>query len=107
VQQTGEPATNAATYAAWAGRVEELCMLVDALRPLTTALGMPDPTPMDWHGALFGKLRGDDLSKSRLLGLQFSAGTQGPRPQKERGRSRSVLSDLATPANRGAGIRSV
>ena len=59
MQQTGEPVPGAASYAAWAGTVEELCTLVDALRPVAAALGMADPAATDWHGALFGKLRGE------------------------------------------------
>jgi hypothetical protein len=59
VQQTiNTPAAGSAAFTAWVGAVDQLCQLFQALRPLGDALGAPDPDATDWHGALFGKLRG-------------------------------------------------
>jgi len=44
-------------YESWAGRVAELCGLVERLRPLSEALGVRDPAATEWHGQLFGKLQ--------------------------------------------------
>lgn len=74
MQQTGESATSPSSYASWAGAVEELCELFESLRPLAAALGMPDPTPTDWHGALFGKLRGE-VSRGPFVVAAVCGGT--------------------------------
>ena len=47
----------ASSFAAWAGRVAELCDLVAGLEPLADELGLPPARDAAWHGALFGKLR--------------------------------------------------
>lgn len=74
MQKIDEPAAGAASYAAWAGTVAELCAAFDALRPLAAALGMADPAPADWHGALFGKLRGE-VSRGPFVVAAVCGGT--------------------------------
>jgi hypothetical protein len=61
-------------FAAWAGSVEELCGLIDALRPLARSLGAPDPEADDWFGVLFGKLR-PQVSREPLLVAAVCGGT--------------------------------
>ena len=61
-------------FAVWAGSVEELCCLIDSLRPLATSLGAPDPQASDWYGALFGKLR-PQVSREPLLVAAVCGGT--------------------------------
>jgi hypothetical protein len=61
-------------FASWSGSVDELCGLVDGLRPLAAAIGAPDPREADWHGALFGKLR-PQVSREPLLVAAVCGGT--------------------------------
>jgi len=61
-------------FAAWAGSVEELCGLIDTLRPLARSLGAPDPQTDDWYGALFGKLR-PQVSREPVLVAAVCGGT--------------------------------
>jgi hypothetical protein len=61
-------------FAAWAGSVEELCRLVDRLRPLADSIGAPDPRETEWHGALFGKLR-PQVAREPLLVAAVCGGT--------------------------------
>lgn len=61
-------------FAAWAGSIEELCGLIDSLRPLALSLGAPDPQTDDWHGALFGKLR-PQVSREPVLVAAVCGGT--------------------------------
>ncbi|MFM9195024.1 MAG: hypothetical protein ACKOWG_04645 [Planctomycetia bacterium] len=61
-------------FAAWAGGVESLCRLIDALVPLARSLGAPDPRADDWHGVLFGKLR-PQVSREPLLVAAVCGGT--------------------------------
>jgi hypothetical protein len=68
------PSSPPTRFAAWAGSVEELCGLVDRLRPLAAALDAPDPRDADWHGALFGKLR-PQVSREPLLVAAVCGGT--------------------------------
>jgi hypothetical protein len=63
-----------ATFAAWAGKVGELCGLIDALQPMAPSLGVPDPGQADWHGALFGKLK-PQVSREPLLVAAVCGGT--------------------------------
>ena len=62
------------TFSAWAGGVAELCGLIDALRPLAQALGVPDPVDSDWHGQLFGKLA-PQVSREPVLVAAVCGGT--------------------------------
>jgi len=55
--ETTAAAAELTAFAAWARSVEQLCDLIDALRPLASSLGLPDPSATAWHGQLFGKLR--------------------------------------------------
>ena len=61
-------------FSAWAGNVEELCGLIDALQPLARSLGAPDPQNDDWYGALFGNLR-PQVSREPLLVAAVCGGT--------------------------------
>jgi len=61
-------------FAAWSGSVDELCGVVDGLRPLAAAIGAPDPEPSEWHGALFGKLR-PQVSREPLRVAAVCGGT--------------------------------
>ena len=61
-------------FSAWAVGVEELCGLVDALRPLARSLGAPDPEGDDWYGALFGKLR-PQVAREPVLVVAVCGGT--------------------------------
>jgi hypothetical protein len=61
-------------FAAWAGSVDELCRLIEALRPAAAAIGAADPTAADWHGSLFGKLR-PQVSREPLLVAAVCGGT--------------------------------
>lgn len=61
-------------FAAWSGCVDELCGLVDGLRPLAAAIGAPDPREAEWHGALFGKLQ-PQVSREPLLVAAVCGGT--------------------------------
>ena len=61
-------------FVAWAGNVDELCGLIDALQPLARSLGAPDPQNDDWYGALFGKLR-PQVSREPLLVAAVCGGT--------------------------------
>jgi len=61
-------------FAAWSGSVDELCGVVDGLRPLAAAIGAPDPREAEWHGALFGKLR-PQVSREPLLVAAVCGGT--------------------------------
>ena len=62
------------SFAAWAGRVAELCDLVEQLRPLAESLGAADPQASEWHGALFGKLR-PQVAREPLLVAAICGGT--------------------------------
>ena len=61
-------------FSAWAGSIEELCGLIDALRPLASSLGAPNPQDEDWYGALFGKLR-PQVSREPVLVAAVCGGT--------------------------------
>jgi len=62
------------TFSAWGDSVAELCTLIDALRPLAKALGVPDPSGSDWHGQLFGKLQ-PQVSREPVLVAAVCGGT--------------------------------
>ncbi len=64
----------ALTFAAWAGRVVELCDIVSGLEPLAVDLGLPMPTDTDWYGALLGKLR-PQVSRNPVLVVAVCGGT--------------------------------
>ncbi len=66
--------TSPTRFASWSGGVDELCGIVDGLRPLAAAIGAPDPRETDWHGALFGKLR-PQVSREPLLVAAVCGGT--------------------------------
>ena len=73
--QAAAPAKGVAnTYASWAGSTTELCELIDALRPLSAALGAPDPSATDWHGQLFGKLQAQ-VSREPVVVAAVCGGT--------------------------------
>jgi hypothetical protein len=74
LQTSAIPAPAPASFTAWSGTVAELCDLVDALRPLALSLALPDPTAADWHGALFGKLKGE-LARGPLVVAAVCGGT--------------------------------
>jgi len=61
-------------FADWAGSIEELCGLIDGLRPLARSLGTPDPEADDWYGGLFGKLR-PQVSREPVLVVAVCGGT--------------------------------
>jgi len=65
---------SAISFAAWAGQIGELCAQVERLLPLARALGLPDPTADNWHGALFGKLR-PQVDREPLLVVAVCGGT--------------------------------
>ena len=65
---------SAVSFAAWAGRIGELCTEVERLLPLARELGLPDPVESDWHGALFGKLR-PQVDREPLLVVAICGGT--------------------------------
>jgi hypothetical protein len=64
----------AVSFAAWSGRIGELCAQVARLVPLARELGLPDPTESDWHGALFGKLQ-PQVDREPLLVVAVCGGT--------------------------------
>jgi hypothetical protein len=64
----------ASSFAAWAGRVVDLCDVVSRLEPLAIDLGLPSPTDADWYGALFGKLR-PQVSREPVLVAAVCGGT--------------------------------
>jgi len=70
----GAPATLPAGYQAWAANVGELCGLIEALRPLGAALGVPDPIDTQWYGQLFGKLR-PQVTREAVLVAAVCGGT--------------------------------
>ena len=72
--QGGAPATLPTGYQAWAANVGELCGLIEALRPLGAALGVPDPTGTEWYGQLFGKLR-PQVTREAVLVAAVCGGT--------------------------------
>ena len=61
-------------FAAWARSVEQLCDLIDSLRPLASSLGLPDPSDTAWHSQLFGKLR-PQAAREPLLVAAVCGGT--------------------------------
>ena len=61
-------------YESWAGRVAELCGLVERLRPLSAALGVADPAASEWHGQLFGKLQ-PQVSREPVVVAAVCGGT--------------------------------
>jgi hypothetical protein len=63
-----------ATFAAWAGRVAELCDVVASLEPLAAELGLAPIGDADWHGALFGKLR-PQVAREPVLVAAICGGT--------------------------------
>ena len=64
----------ASSFAAWAGRVAELCDLVAGLEPLADELGLPPARDAAWHGALFGKLR-PQVAREPVLVAAVCGGT--------------------------------
>jgi hypothetical protein len=74
VQTDPGQVAGAASFSAWAGRVAELCGLVERLEPLARDLGAADPVTTDWHGALFGKLR-PQVAREPLLVAAVCGGT--------------------------------
>jgi hypothetical protein len=72
--QTSDPQAEPDSFAAWTGRIAELCACVAALEPLAADLGLPDAAPSEWHGALFGKLR-NQLDRGTLVVAAVCGGT--------------------------------
>ena len=73
-------AVPASRFAAWAGRVGELCDLAERLLPVAADLGVPAPggadagPRADWHGQLFGKLR-PQVTREPVLVAAVCGGT--------------------------------
>ncbi len=63
-----------ASLAAWSDCVAEICSCLESLEPLACALGVPDPTATEWHGALFGKLK-PQIDREPLLVAAVCGGT--------------------------------
>lgn len=63
-----------ASFAAWAGRIEELAEQVGRLVPLARELGLPDPAEEEWYGSLFGKLL-PQVNREPLLVAAVCGGT--------------------------------
>jgi hypothetical protein len=74
VPTDAESTHDASTFAAWAGRVAELCDVVATLEPLGAELGLAPATTADWHGALFGKLR-PQVAREPVLVVAVCGGT--------------------------------
>jgi len=72
--QTDDRIDRAASFAAWAGDVAEVCTLVERLEPVAVQLGLPDAAGSDWHGALFGKLR-PQVDREPVLVAAICGGT--------------------------------
>jgi len=63
-----------AIFDAWAGSIQELCRLVQALESLGESLGVPDPCRSEWHGQLFDKLA-PQVSREAFLVAAVCGGT--------------------------------
>jgi len=74
VVQTSDPQAEPDSFAAWTGRIAELCACLAALEPLAADLGLPAATTSEWHGALFGKLR-SQLDRGTLVVAAVCGGT--------------------------------
>ena len=72
--QTSDPQAESDAFAAWTGRIADVCACVAALEPLATDLGLPAAAASEWHGALFGKLR-SQLDRGALVVAAVCGGT--------------------------------
>jgi hypothetical protein len=74
IPSSSERSAAPASLAAWSDCVAEICSCLESLEPLACALGVPDPTATEWHGALFGKLK-PQIDREPLLVTAVCGGT--------------------------------